>query len=112
MARTPADSVPVRTSGPNPGTPSVFRRERRLRLARPGGFEGGVLLAPPGREQPPHPSGAARLQRTRLAVRGGEADPHHRPALVVVLGPARTAVPGRAGRDLPVPVEPEILDGE
>ena len=57
----------------NAGTAAVNVRERPLHLARPGGVQRSVFLAPPQREQPARGAGAARLERTRYAVRGGEA---------------------------------------
>src|SRR4051812_48040671 len=64
------------------------------------------------REQTPGRAGAARLEGARLAVPAGEAGPHHPPPLTGVDGPALARMAGRTGRNLSVPIEPEVLEGE
>ena len=54
----------------------------------------------------------ARVQRAELAVGCREADAHNRAPLVVVGRPGLAGVAGRTGRNLLVPVEGEVLDGE
>src|SRR5215207_11489295 len=71
-----------------------------------------MLRARAQREQTPGRAGAAGLEGARLAMRAGEAGPHHHPPLTGVDGPALAWMAGRTGRNLPVPIEPEVLKGE
>src|SRR4051812_3941907 len=64
------------------------------------------------REQTPGRAGAAGLEAAHLAMPAGEARPHHPPPLTGVDRPALAWMAGRTGRNLPVPIEPEVLEGE
>ena len=71
-----------------------------------------MLLARAQGEQTPGRAGAAGLEGARLAMRTGEAGPHHHPSLTGVDSPALARMAGRTGRNLPVPIELEVLKGE
>src|ERR687897_3940144 len=94
------------------GACTVLDGVRLLCLTRPGGLECRMFLARAQREQTPGRAGAAGLEGARLAMRTGEAGPHHHPPLTGVDSPALARMAGRTGRDLLVPVKPEVLKGE
>src|SRR5215213_3882918 len=94
------------------GMRTVLGGVRLLRLTRPGGLKRSMLRARAQREQTPGRAGAARLEGADLAVPAGEAGPHHHPPLTGVDSPALARMAGRTGRNLSVPVKPEVLKGE
>src|ERR671910_2427779 len=93
-------------------TQTVLGGERLLGLPHPGGPERGMVLARAQREQAPGRAGAAGLEGAHLAVPAGESGPHHHSPLTGVDSPALAWMAGRTGRDLTVPVKPEVLEGE
>src|SRR5215212_10018831 len=94
------------------GAQTVLGGVRLLGLTDPGGPERGMFLARAQGEQTPGRAGAAGLEGARLAMRTGEAGPHHHPPLTGVDSPALARMAGRTGRNLSVPVKPEVLKGE
>src|SRR5215213_2307669 len=96
----------------DPGPPTILDGKCRLALARPRRLQCLMLLARPQHELAPLGMGAARFQRTGLAVPGREADLCHRVALVVTGPPAAAPVPGRAGREGALPIESEVPQRE
>src|SRR5918993_4249592 len=94
------------------GAQTVLGGVRLLGLTYPGGPERGMFLARAQGEQTPGRAGAAWLEGADLAVPAGEAGPHHHPPLTGVDSPALAWMAGRTGRDLSVPVKPEVLEGE
>src|SRR5215204_3183611 len=94
------------------GACTVLGGVRFLCLTHPGDLQCRMVLARAQREQTPGRAGAAGLEGARLAMRAGEAGPHHHPPLTGVDGPALAWMAGRTGRNLPVPIEPEVLESE
>src|SRR3712207_3466469 len=90
----------------------VLGGERLLPLTRPGGLEGSMLRARAQREQTPGRAGTAWLEGAHLAMRAREAGADHHPPPTLVGAPALARMAGRTGRNLPVPVEPEVLERE
>src|SRR3712207_3498389 len=96
----------------NAGACTVLGGVCLLRLTRPGSLQGRMLRARAQCEQTPGRAGAARLEGAHLAMRTGEAGPHHHPPLTGVDRPALARMAGRTGRNLSVPIELEVLKGE
>ena len=94
------------------GALTVLGGEHLLRLMRPGGLQRGMLLARAQCEQTPGRVGAAWLEGAHLAIRAREAGAYHHPPPTLVGGPALARMARRTGRDLSVPVEPEVLERE
>src|SRR5215213_6081142 len=94
------------------GARTVPGGKRLLCLTRPGDLERGRLRTRAQCEQTPGRAGAARLGAACLAMRAEEAGAHHHPPLTGVDGPALARMAGRTGRNLSVPIEPEVLEGE
>src|SRR5215211_3627802 len=94
------------------GAYTVLGGVRLLGLTHPGDLQGRMFLARAQREQTPGRAGAARLEGAHLAMPAGEAGPHHPPPLTGVDRPALARMAGRTGRNLSVPIEPEVLEGE
>src|SRR5918993_1025913 len=104
----------------NAGTRTVLGGVRLLGLTHPGCPKRGMFFAwafaylrvSTQREETPGRAGAAGLEVAHLAVPAGEAGPHHHPSLTGVDRPALARMASRTGRDLAVPVKPEVLKGE
>src|SRR5918994_3162038 len=94
------------------GAQTVLGGVRLLGLTYPGGPERGMFLARAQGEQTPGRAGAVWLEGADLAMRTGEAGPHPHPPLTGVDSPALARMAGRIGRNLPVPIELEVLKGE
>jgi len=85
---------------------------RLLRFTRSRGLQCSILRAWAQGEQMPGRAGTAWLEGAYLAMRAGEAGPHHDSPPTLVGGPALARMAGRTGRDLAVPVKPDVLEGE
>src|ERR671917_2727999 len=94
------------------GACTVLDGVRFLCLTHLGDLQCRMFLARAQGEQTPGRAGAAGLEGARLAMRTGEAGPHHHPPLTGVDSPALARMAGRTGRTLPVPIELEVLKGE
>lgn len=89
--------------------PAVLLGEGLIGFSRPRGFQRGMFLPSTRREQPARGARTVLLERAGLAVRTGEADTDHCTTQVVIRAPTRRGVTGRAGGDLPIPVDLEVL---
>src|ERR671912_174376 len=107
MVRTACEIVPSRPAGIRywAAYASLVSRSRAAPSAACAS-RGRRVMQTPGR------AGAAGLEGADLAVPAGEAGPHHHPPLTGVDSPALARMAGRTGRDLSVPVKPEVLKGE
>src|SRR5215210_8541206 len=94
------------------GACTVLGGVRFLCLTHSGDLQCRMVLARAPGEQTPGRAGAAGLEGARLAMRTGEAGPHHHPPLTGVDSSALARMAGRTGRNLSVPIEPEVLEGE
>jgi hypothetical protein len=100
------------------GTPQVegallvFSGEGRLRLAHASRCKGLMFLLWAPRQKAPAALSTLWLQGIGSTICHREAQLKGSPPLPVIRKPAPALVPGRTDRDLPIPIEDEVLQGQ